>query len=40
VVGLATVGLSVPGLFPVRGLIQRVAEAVLFGGLLLALWRE
>lgn len=39
VVGLATVGLSLPVFFPVRGLIQRVAEAALFGGLLLAFWR-
>lgn len=37
VVGLATVGLSLPVLFTVRGLIQRVAEAVLLSGLAVAL---
>jgi hypothetical protein len=37
VVGLATVGLSLTGLFAVRGLIQRVAEAVLFTALVVAL---
>lgn len=37
VVGLATVGLSLRAFFPVRGLIQRVAEAVLFSGLTVAL---
>ncbi|HEX4953285.1 MAG TPA: DUF998 domain-containing protein [Thermoanaerobaculia bacterium] len=37
-VGAAGVALSLPSL-KVRGLVQRVAEAVLFGGLLWALWR-
>lgn len=36
-VGLATVGMSLSGFFPVRGLIQRGAEAVLFSGLAVAL---
>jgi len=33
VVGLATLGISVRALFPIRGLVQRVAEVVLFSAL-------
>ena len=44
VFGLAVIGaaiaLSVPLLASVRGLVQRVAEACLFGGLALAIWQE
>jgi hypothetical protein len=38
---LATaVALSIPPLAPVRGLVQRVAELGLFGGLVVATWRS
>ncbi len=37
VVGLAALGLSVPGLFSIRGLIQRIAEVILFAALVLSL---
>ena len=33
-----TIGISLPLLAPVRGLVQRVGEPCLFGGLALALW--
>lgn len=38
VVALVTLALSVQALFPVRGLIQRVGELLLFGNLLLLAW--
>jgi len=34
------IAISVPQLFPARGLIQRVGELCLFGGLALALWHS
>lgn len=38
VVALVALGLSVPALFPIRGLVQRVGELLLFGNLLLLAW--
>lgn len=37
-VAAVVVGLSVQALFPVRGLVQRVGELLLFGNLVLLVW--
>jgi hypothetical protein len=39
VVGGVAIGLSIPALAPVRGLLQRIAELCLFGGLALSVWQ-